>query len=226
MFSYYGSKSKVIDYYPSPKYDTIGEPLAGSARYALKWFDRDVFLIDCRPVVIDTWHYLQQATPAEVLSLPRPAYKQSLDEFSLSAGERYLLGWLSGRGATHPRKVAQKWAALDRDLKSIAGQLYKIRHWNITLGDYQDAPNIKATWFIDPPYQFGGGSYRTGPIDYKALAGWIKTRQGQVIACENTRANWLDFWPLRENRGSRNTTTEAIWSNCHTGFEATQETMW
>lgn len=213
MFSYYGAKTNVIDSYPAPDHDNIIEPFAGSARYALKYFSLNVLLMDCRPVVIDTWYYLQQATPADILSLPQPEYKQSLDDFNLSKGERYLLGWLSGRGATHPRKAPQKWCYFERDLKTIADQLYKIRHWDIKLGDYQDIPNQKATWFVDPPYQFGGSSYRTGNLDYMALANWVKSRQGQVIACENTKTNWLPFWPLVKNRGSRNTTTEAIWLN-------------
>lgn len=46
MFSYYGSKSKVVDLYPSPKFGKIIEPFAGSARYSLKYFDRDVLLVD------------------------------------------------------------------------------------------------------------------------------------------------------------------------------------
>ena len=46
MWSYYGGKSKVVDYYPTPKQSKIIEPFAGSARYALKWFDRDVLLVD------------------------------------------------------------------------------------------------------------------------------------------------------------------------------------
>jgi site-specific DNA-adenine methylase len=33
MFSYYGSKSKIIDHYPAPKFNKIIEPFAGSARY-------------------------------------------------------------------------------------------------------------------------------------------------------------------------------------------------
>lgn len=213
MFSYYGSKSNVIDSYPTPQHERIIEPFAGSARYALKYYTRDVLLVDCRSVVIDTWHYLQSAKPSDILGLPRPDYKQSLDGFNLSAGERYLLGWMCGRGAAYPRHKTQKWSRLNRDLKLIAEQLYKIKHWDIKLGNHQDIKNTNATWFVDPPYQFGGDSYGTGKINYGALGNWIKSRQGQVIACENTKADWLPFWPLRKNRGSRNTTTEAIWCN-------------
>ena len=58
MWSYYGSKSKVVDLYPPPKFDKIIEPFAGSARYALKWFERDILLIDKYDVIIDLWNYL------------------------------------------------------------------------------------------------------------------------------------------------------------------------
>ena len=56
MWSYYGSKSKVVDLYPPPKFDKIIEPFAGSARYALKWFDRDILLVDKYPVIVDLWN--------------------------------------------------------------------------------------------------------------------------------------------------------------------------
>lgn len=213
MFSYYGSKSKIVNYYPVPKHGKIIEPFAGSARYALKWFDRDVLLVDSREVIVKTWHYLQQASPADILRLPEPNYKQSLDDFNLSEEERLLLGWICGRGATHPRRNAQKFAMVERDKKSIAGQLHKIKHWIIQLGDYQSIPNTPATWFIDPPYVNGGDSYRTKSIDYYLLAEWCKLRQGQVIVCENTKANWLPFSPLCRLHGAQSVSTEAIWCN-------------
>ncbi len=42
MFSYYGSKSKIVKHYPPPEYDTIIEPFAGSARYALMYYNKNV----------------------------------------------------------------------------------------------------------------------------------------------------------------------------------------
>jgi len=59
MWSYYGSKSKVVDLYPPPKQDKIIEPFAGSARYALKWFDRDILLVDKYPVIVDFMELLK-----------------------------------------------------------------------------------------------------------------------------------------------------------------------
>jgi site-specific DNA-adenine methylase len=46
MWSYYGGKSKIVQYYPDPKYDTIIEPFAGSAQYSLygdNWKKTDYF---------------------------------------------------------------------------------------------------------------------------------------------------------------------------------------
>ena len=78
MFSYYGSKSKIINLYPSPKHGKVIEPFAGSARYALKYFDRQVLLVDKYSVLVEVWHYLQQASEADILGLPKPAIGDDL----------------------------------------------------------------------------------------------------------------------------------------------------
>lgn len=85
-----------------------------------------------------------------------------------------------------------------------------VRDWPIYCGDYTDAPDIEATWFIDPPYMRGmsasGKRRRGGDIygkfalddkDYERLAEWILTRRGQVIVCEQNSADWLPFVPFR-----------------------------
>jgi hypothetical protein len=97
----------------------------------------------------------------------------------------------------------------------IASQLGAIRHWTLIEGAYGAAPDVDATWFIDPPYQVAGKRYRCGSkgIDYAALGAWCATRQGQVIVCENVGAAWLPFRPWREIRGSRKASHEAIWTN-------------
>lgn len=51
MWSYYGAKTNVINFYPRPKHDKIIEPFAGTARYALKYFDRDILLVDKYEVI-------------------------------------------------------------------------------------------------------------------------------------------------------------------------------
>jgi len=222
MFSYYGSKSKLVDLYPAPKHGRIIEPFAGSARYALKYFDRDVLLVDAYEVVVKIWNYLQQASESDILGLPNLTYKQSTDDYNLSEGERLLLGFLVARGSRRPAKVVQKFSSVEQDKKRIAKDLYKIRHWKIVHGDYRDIENQEATWYIDPPYQVTGKDNaaplynvqeRGKVMDFPALGEWCKQRQGQVIVCEVTTADWLPFVPLKEQHGQRRTSTEAIWCN-------------
>ena len=213
MFSYYGSKSKIVDCYPSPKYGKIIEPFAGSARYALKWFDRDVLLVDKYPVIVKIWHYLQSASEKDIMSLPEPKYKENIDIYNLSEGERLLMSFLVADGIAAPQYIVQKFSNIPRAKRRIAKSLYKIKHWEIILGSYDEIDNQDATWFIDPPYQIGGHKYIKNNINYEGLANWCKSRNGQVIVCENTKADWLPFRPMREMTGSKHTTVEALWSN-------------
>ena len=107
-------------------------------------------------------------------------------------------------------------------LNKIKGNLHKIKHLKILHSSYIDLENIKATWFIDPPYQFGGSAYVENKIDFSHLADWCKTREGHVIVCENTKADWLPFIPMIDNKGTHKTTTEAIWTNCPTSYNNNQ----
>src|SRR3990167_6860193 len=227
MFSYYGSKSKVVDLYPSPKFGKIIEPFAGSARYSLKYFDRDILIVDKYDVIFKVWKYLQQASEADIMGLPEPKYKESIEHLNLSEGERLLMGFMVAGGIAHPQKIVQQFSDIPANKKAIAKQLYKIRHWKIVQGSYDEIENIEATWFIDPPYQFGGEYYVKGnqSLDFQALGEWCKARNGQAIVCENTKANWLPFYPMREMSGAYTTTTEAIWSNYRHDFQAVQSSM-
>lgn len=222
MFSYYGSKSKVIDLYPAPKYAKIIEPFAGSARYALRYWDRDVLLVDKYEVIVKVWHYLQAASPADILGLPRLKEGERLRDFNLCDGARLLMGFLVGKGLEAPRDKATRWATTSRpnninfQLRFIAGNLPKIKHWTIELGSYENIPNYEGTWFIDPPYQFGGHAYKENNKgwNYLTLSDWCKSRSGQVIVCENTKADWLPFFGIKKINGTQNTnTTEAMWCN-------------
>jgi hypothetical protein len=50
-----------------------------------------------------------------------------------------------------------------------------------------------------------------------------KGRNGQVIVCENTKADWLNFKPVIEFTGTQKlTTVEAIWSNIQTNYDCEQ----
>lgn len=219
MWGYYGSKSKIINHYPPPVYDRIIEPFAGTAQYALKYFDRDIILVDKYDVIVRLWKWLQQCSKNDILSLPRLECGQSVDEFTFDCEEaKWLIGFIIVGAPTVPKKTASKWKTLirpntqDYKLSMIADNLYKIKHWDIRHGDYSQVDNCKATWFIDPPYQVGGQYYKESNknIDYNHLAEWCKSRDGQVIVCGNSEDKWLDFTPLTTMRGNMKSTTECI----------------
>ncbi len=226
MFSYYGSKSQIVGHYPTPKEDKIIEPFAGSARYALKYFEKDVLLVDKYDVVIRIWLWLQQCSKQDILGLPHLKKGQDIRDFDLSNEEKLFLGMLAGVASISPRYKISAFASSqngrNNQLKRIADNLHKIRHWNIKLGSYEDLKNERATWFIDPPYQFGGNGYVYNKIDYVLLKKWCESLNGQIIVCENTKADWMNFKPMSNFHGAMSNTTESIWSNLPTVFDNEQ----
>ena len=229
MFSYYGSKSKIVDYYPPPKNKKIIEPFAGSARYSLKYWQNDILLVDKYHIIVNTWKWLQQCSENDIRKLPIMKLGESLDNFDLSEDERIFMGFIVQQGTTGLRKTVSSYAvdSIPTQLNNIANQLYKIKHWNIIQLSYEDLKNENATWFIDPPYQFGGEHYKESSknINFTELSEWCKSRNGQVIVCENTKADWLPFKPMVEMQGSMFKTTEAIWSNIPTNYDNIQQTL-
>jgi site-specific DNA-adenine methylase len=188
MWSYYGAKTNIVDAYPRPKHKKIIEPFAGTARYALKYFDREVLLVDKYEVIIKIWKWLQQCSPSDILGLPRFKNGDNINHVTYSCEEaRLLTGFLVGFGFTEPRKTStprlrNRPNAQEYTIRKIAGELYKIRHWEIRHGSYEEIQNEPATWFIDPPYQFGGHAYKCSnkKIDFNHLSPWSRDREGQV----------------------------------------------
>jgi 16S rRNA G966 N2-methylase RsmD len=77
----------------------------------------------------------------------------------------------------------------------------RIAHWTLTTLSYDELSNIKATYFVDPPYNNAAGKkYATSDINYSHLADWCRLRQGQTIVCENAGAEWLPFNTLTAQR--------------------------
>lgn len=235
MFSYYGSKTNLVKLYPRPKHGKIIEPFAGAAKYALEYFDRDILLVDKYEVVVGVWKWLQQCSPSDILSLPKNLpLGTKIDSLQWDCKEQrdfygFIIGCASSRpvGKTTVRKTIARPNFVNFGLNRVAKDLFKIKHWDIKVGDYRDIPNETATWFIDPPYQFGGDSYPIGnkKIDFKSLSEWSMERAGQVIVCENTKADWMDFKPMIKQRGSLKSSTEAIWSNERTAYDFEQQSL-
>lgn len=228
MFSYYGSKSKIVDYYPPPKHKRIIEPFAGSARYALKYFDREVLLVDKYETIIKLWKWLQKCEPKDILGLPKLKKGDDIRNIvGLIEEERILLGYGAQAGvAKHGNTVTEAGTRVMKTMfTNVANNLHKIKHWEIKQGCYTEIPNETATWFIDPPYQFGGASYKHSnkKIDFNHLGEWCKNRNGQAIVCENMKADWLTFRPVKKIQGLAQTNiVEAIWSNERTNYDNEQ----
>lgn len=228
MFSYYGSKSKVVDYYPAPKHNLVIEPFAGSARYALKYFDRDVILMDKNPLVVQIWYYLQQCSIQDIKRLPvlKRGTVISREMFTCD-GEYALMRFLIVQAAFSGNNTVTKFGEMrfENNRGRIIANLHKIRHWKIMCGDYNELENIVATWFIDPPYVVGGHKYTFSSkrIDFNALSGWCQTRLGQVIVCESAGAEWLPFVPLKKMNGIvGDSKMEGIWTNEPTQYNNVQ----
>lgn len=226
MWIYYGSKSKIVHHYPPPKHDKIIEPFAGTAKYALKYWDRDVLIVDKYEVVIKIWKWLQECSAQDILGLPRLKKGDNIKDMNLSEGEFLFLSFLTSGGTAIPCYTVSTYGEVSAGptYDKVAKNIHKIKHWEIMQGSYDEIPNQKATWFIDPPYQFGGHRYKHSnkAIDFDKLSEWCQTREGQSIVCENTKATWLPFKPVVKFQGQIHATTEAIWSNEVTAFDNEQ----
>jgi hypothetical protein len=239
FFTFYGGKWRAAPFYPPPRHDQIVEPFAGSAGYSMRYAGRRVTLVERDPLVAATWRFLLRASAADVLALPDVHPGQSVDDLDVCAEARILIGWWLNSGSAQPKKRPGAWMRRQveagghgwttgggplpwgqRVRERIARQLAAIRHWILIEGEYESAPPVRATWFVDPPYQLAGKHYRFGSdqINYGRLGGWCRSRQGQVMVCESVGAGWLPFRPWRDIKASAakhggKVSHEAIWTN-------------
>lgn len=214
-FTYYGGKKGSAHRYPPPAYSTIVEPFAGSAGYALKWATPStrVILVERDPMLCDVWRHLLADDAAQWLA-DTPAHvvegETAPPIVMLTTGHAY-------RGRVTQR-IARDWSSARRRLIAAVP---RIRGWELIEGDYTDAPDVRATWFVDPPYarkpdgRDPGGAYRYdgSAIDYATLGEWCRARRGQVIVCEQEGATWLPFRPLFvQHAQSGQPRVEVVWT--------------
>lgn len=216
-FPYFGRKGRLAKEYPAPIYDTIVEPFAGSAGYALHYFDRQVLLVELDPAIVALWDYLidPKVTAATIANLPDMRKGQNLRDL-FGDGPELTLAQLVSPSENYAKSQVTAWMERDwpRIRRRVATMIDRVKHWEVKQGDYSTAPNIEATWFIDPPYQkvsFGYEDSRQS-LNFKSLGQWCMDRPGQVIVCEARGANWLPFQDLREIKTLDNTRrTEVVY---------------
>lgn len=212
MFYYFGRKGRLARKYPKPRFELVIEPFAGSAAYALFWKPERALLIERDERVVALWHRLvgegvaglEAASPPvvgertqDLWHLTAMASKDSLSVREYTVSEWALKSW----------ELARKLAV--RNLETAA-------RFDYIAGDYEEAPNVEATWFIDPPYQqvARGYKYNRDSIDYDKLAAFCRSRKGQVIVCEQKGADWLPFRTLtvQQNVQSTGRSHEMVWT--------------
>jgi site-specific DNA-adenine methylase len=140
MWSYYGSKTKLVDLYPPPKTDKIIEPFCGSAKYSLKYWNKQVLLMDKYSVVVELWKWLQKQSRNEILDLPNMEKGDDLRLLDLPKEAKYLIGFCINRGSIAPKNIASGFNNWNEDKIKIADNVFKIKHWEIVQGSYEDLP--------------------------------------------------------------------------------------
>ena len=230
FWRYYGGKNRAARLYPAPEHDSIVEPFAGAAGYACRYPHKKVVLVDKSPIVAGIWKYLVGAREEEVRRLPDIPDGGTVDDVPAWVPQeaRWLMGFWCNNATVTPCKRPSKWVKAkatptagwgDAVRSRIARQLSSIRHWRIIEGDYHDAPDVEATWYVDPPYANKAGSYYPHqPNSFQELARWCRSRRGLVMVCENAGAAWLPFRPLaaiQSNPGAygKKLSHEVIWTN-------------
>lgn len=170
FFRYHGAKwrATAAGLYQAPQLDVIIEPFAGAAGYALHHPERQVILVEKYPVIAEIWRWLISASVDEIMAIPPVDDVADLPP-QTALGARYLVGFAMNAACTSPRRrIARSGLALraagrrfygwtEAFRERVASQVPHIRHWRVIEGDYTEAPDVAATWFVDPPYILQGG---------------------------------------------------------------------
>jgi site-specific DNA-adenine methylase len=225
MFYYYGRKKQIAKYYPEPNCSTIIEPFAGAAAYSLygeNWC-KNVILVEKDPRVFGLWQWLiEEATVSDIRKMPDLRIGDYSTDFLHIIHAATKMAFKFKRIKVTP-VLERNWEISKRIFE---GNLYKIKHWKIICGDYSEAPDIEATWFIDPPYKGKSGmgyGYGSDLIDYDKLARWAKKRKGEIIFCEGEEGDYLPFRPLTSLKGvAGKTSMEKIFYKSHIKREQTK----
>lgn len=221
-FAYFGAKHGLARKYPAPLHGTVIEPFAGAAGYSVHHMPARVILVERDPAIAELWREVLAMTPERL----RAADAQLLGDrtrdplIMFMSGAQNIAQWIAGRDAAVTPRMHSDWPYVRRRLVRVARHADR---FTLIEGDYSEAPDIPATWFVDPPYEphgsLAGLGYRHGAtgIDYHELGDWCQARRGQVIVCEQHPAEWLPFKPIANQRNgyagasSQTRRTEVMW---------------
>jgi site-specific DNA-adenine methylase len=222
MFSYFGSKYRLAPHYPRPLDGVpVVEPFAGSAAYSLFYNAPMAFLFDKNPVVCGVWDYLIHVEPAELMKLPDRIAGDIPS--GLAPEARALIGFWLAKARGRPALRAGSWSTNYYSesnahvwgpavKKRLSIQVEKIRNWRVCNEDFSKAPDMRATWFIDPPYvTTARNTYKFKDVDYAKLAAFSLDRTGLVINCDDISAKYLAFKEFRKTQGVSKNSFEAVY---------------
>lgn len=229
MFYYYGAKKTLAGAYPRPLFPLVVEPFGGSASYAVHHLRAGTaeraLVLEKDARVVEVWHRLLAMTPEEVRALPIPAAGSKTSDFL------YMTSATSNAVARcNQMTVTSRMPAIIAVMLERIATVLPLLQGKVTVvaDDYRAAPNVEATWFIDPPYQVQSGppttktvyprgmGYRSGcdskSLDFQELSTWCQDRRGQTIVCEQAGADWLPFKPLKDLHDSQGSMkSEVVW---------------
>lgn len=218
FFRFYGGKWRSSWRYEPPHHSRIIEPFAGAAGYSTRYWDRTVELYDADPAIVAIWDFLIHASRDDIRRLP--ARVENAWDVKACYGAQCLIGFWMNTGAARVCSIPSAWMRSgkyptqfwgEHVREVLAHQVQFIRHWRVKEGPYHTAPNVSATWFVDPPYSSAAGRrYRFANVDYAHLANWCCERRGYTIVCEQAGATWLPFTPLAEVKSRTGKSREVV----------------
>ena len=216
MFSYYGGKGRIGKRYDAPRYPLVIEPFCGAAWYSVLHEAPKALLFDVDDNIALAWDWLLNRATAEAIEGWEPYMPQWRMQRHADPGEDVVYRFNGNQGTEKPRNVAGSFCT--SRIKYSRVEHARAGGWEFRKASYEQAPDIEATWFIDPPYQ-KQSRYQHNNVDYGFLAKWVRSRRGQVIVCESEGADWLPFRPhLTRDRAPTGRPTsklrnEVIWTN-------------
>ncbi len=209
LFKWFGSKWQSAKTLPAPRLPIIIEPFAGSAGYSLRHCEHEVILCESNPNVYGLWDWLiHGATEADIRGIPLGVPEGvDIKSLQMSNGQSLLLKHWQRTNNVGNCWTISPWGSspgqwTENTRARVASEFHHVKHWHILadgLSMIVTGEDAKATWFIDPQYQYNY-QYGCKPVDYQALGNTIKNHlNGHVIVCEavcpktNVVPNWLPF---------------------------------